>query len=58
LHFAVLGGRQETAKYLVRRGADLQQKDDEGVSALDVVSRTGDTRFRGDLELAAQMRSP
>ena len=57
LQFAVQGGRQETAKYLVRRGASLEQKDDSGASALDLVTRTGDTRFKGDLELAASMRS-
>ena len=28
LQFAVLAGRQETAKYLVRRGASLEQKND------------------------------
>ena len=28
LQFAVLGGRQETAKFLVRRGASLEQKND------------------------------
>ena len=44
------------AKYLVRRGASLEQKDDSGASALDLVTRTGDTRFKGDLELAATMR--
>jgi hypothetical protein len=40
----------------VRRGASLQQKDDAGASPLDLATRSGDTRFRNDLELAAQIR--
>lgn len=56
LHFAVLGRRQETAKFLVRRGAELDQKDDSGVSALDVVTQSGDMRFRNDLEAAVALR--
>ena len=56
LQLAVLGARQETAKYLVRRGASLDQKNDASMSALDIVARSGDTRFKNDLELAAKMR--
>ena len=55
LQLAIIGRRQVTAKFLVRRGADLNQKDDSGVSPLDVVIRSGDTRFQGDLELAAKL---
>jgi ankyrin repeat protein len=57
LQFAVQSAKQETAKFLVRRGASLEQKNDAGASALDLVTRSGDTRFKSDLELAASMRS-
>ena len=57
LQFAVQGGRQETAKYLVRRGASLEQKNDAGASALDLVTASGDQRFMNDLKLAAATRS-
>jgi ankyrin repeat protein len=55
LHLAVRNGRQETAKFLVRRGANLAQKDDRGVSPLDTATASGDTRFANDLKLAATM---
>ena len=56
LQLAVQAGRQETAKYLVRRGASLEQKNDAAMSALDMVARSGDPRFKNDLEAAAKMR--
>jgi hypothetical protein len=56
LQLAVQGARQETAKFLVRRGASLEQKNDAGLSTLDLVERSGDTRFMEDLMLAATMR--
>jgi ankyrin repeat protein len=45
--------RQETAKYLVRRGASLELKNGAGASALDLVTASGDQRFLNDLKLAA-----
>jgi len=57
LQLSVQGGRRETAKYLVRRGASLEQKNDAALSALDLVERSGDTRFKNDLMSAAKVRS-
>jgi ankyrin repeat protein len=56
LQFAVQGGKVETAKFLVRRGASLEQKNDAGQSALELVERSGDTRFLTDLVSAAKLR--
>ena len=52
------GGQQETAKYLVRHGASLEQKNSAGASALDLVTARGDQRFLNDLKLAATTRKP
>jgi ankyrin repeat protein len=57
LQLAVAKGRQETASYLVRHGASLDAKDDSGASVLDLLARSGDTRFANELKLAAQMRT-
>ena len=40
----------------MRRGASLELRDDARKSALDLAARSGDTRFKNDLELAAKMR--
>jgi hypothetical protein len=40
----------------VRRGADLRLKDESGVSPLELVERSGDVRFKTDLEFAAQSK--
>ena len=59
---AAAAGRRRAAgrkrpKYLVRRGASLEQKNDAALSALDIVERSGDTRFKNDLISAAKLRS-
>jgi ankyrin repeat protein len=56
LQLAVLARRQETAAYLIRHGAKLDLKNDAGVSALDIVVKSGDTKFANDLKLAAAIR--
>ena len=38
LHFAVEGGDMNTVKYLVDKGADINIKDDHGVSVWDYIS--------------------
>ena len=40
------------------RGASLEQKNDAGVSALELVAASGDQRFINDLKLAATTRKP
>lgn len=59
LQLAVLNAHQETARFLVRRGADLNAKQGaDGVSAIEIVERNGDTRFAGMLRSAATPPPP
>jgi ankyrin repeat protein len=57
LQFAVVGAKQETAKYLARRGANVAQQNDSGVSALDMAAAGGDPQFTNDLKQAAATRA-
>ena len=54
----MLAAKLAQSSSLRSRGASLEQKNDAGVSALELVAASGDQCFLNDLKLVATTRKP